>query len=59
MTPKDGKAIVPDTAVKLDGRTLRDLELVGTTGDTGSFSLGIKVAEHEGAWYVTGFDLKA
>lgn len=59
VTPKGGKATVPDTAVKLDGRTLRDLELIGATGDTGSFSLGIKVAEHAGAWYVTGFDLKA
>jgi hypothetical protein len=54
-----GKVTVPDTAVKLDGRTLRSLELIGATGDTGSFSLGIKVVEHEGAWYVTGFDLKA
>ncbi|WP_406638700.1 hypothetical protein [Amycolatopsis sp. WGS_07] len=48
---------VPDTAVKLDGRTLRSLELIGATGNTGSFSLTFKVQKHEGAWYVQGFDL--
>ncbi|MEV7095342.1 hypothetical protein AB0M80_21120 [Amycolatopsis sp. NPDC051045] len=53
------KVTVPDTAVELDGRTLRDLELIGATGDTGSFSLSLKVEKHAGAWYVTGFDLKA
>ncbi|MET8850812.1 hypothetical protein [Amycolatopsis sp. NPDC004625] len=50
---------VPDTAIKLDGRTLRSIELVGATGDTGSFSLSLKVQRHAGSWYVTGFDLKA
>ncbi|MEV4051922.1 hypothetical protein AB0J55_12130 [Amycolatopsis sp. NPDC049688] len=53
------KVKVPDTAVKLDGRTLRSLELVGATGDTGSFSLSLKVEKHAGAWYVTGFELNA
>ncbi|MFD2466296.1 hypothetical protein [Amycolatopsis silviterrae] len=48
---------VPDTAVKLDGRTLRSLELIGATGNTGSFSLTFKVQKHEGAWYVQGFDI--
>ncbi|MFB9925009.1 hypothetical protein ACFORO_26595 [Amycolatopsis halotolerans] len=50
---------VPDTAVKLDGRTLRSLELIGSTGNTGSFSLTFKVQKHEAAWYVQGFDLSA
>ncbi|MBB1152520.1 hypothetical protein H4281_05215 [Amycolatopsis sp. DR6-1] len=50
---------VPDTAVKLDGRTLRSLELIGSTGNTSSFSLAFKVQKHEGAWYVQGFDLNA
>jgi hypothetical protein len=59
VTAKGDKVTVPDTAVKLDGRTLRSLELIGATGDTGSFSLGLKVQKHAGAWYVTGFDLKA
>ncbi|GAA4523219.1 hypothetical protein [Amycolatopsis samaneae] len=49
---------VADTAVELDGRTLRSLELVGATGNTDSFSLTFKVQKHEGAWYVSGFDLK-
>jgi hypothetical protein len=53
------KVTVPDTAVEVGGRTLRELELIGATGDTGSFSLSLKVQKHAGAWYVTGFDLKA
>ncbi|MEU4250897.1 hypothetical protein AB0F15_26170 [Amycolatopsis sp. NPDC026612] len=56
---KGSKVTVPDTAVELDGRTLHSLELIGATGDTGSFSLSLKVEKHAGAWYVTGFDLKA
>ncbi|QWF77872.1 hypothetical protein [Amycolatopsis sp. CA-230715] len=50
---------VADTAVELDGRTLRSLELVGASGNTGSFSLTFKVRKHEGAWYVESFELKA
>ncbi|WP_409462451.1 hypothetical protein [Amycolatopsis sp. GA6-003] len=50
---------VPDTAVKLDGRTLHSLELIGATGNTSSFSLAFKVRKHEGAWYVQGFDMNA
>ncbi|MGW4394989.1 hypothetical protein ACWEHA_06830 [Amycolatopsis nivea] len=50
---------VPDTAVKLDGRTLRSLELIGSSGNTSSFSLTFTVRKHEGAWYVQGFDLNA
>ncbi|MFF1615064.1 hypothetical protein ACFVYA_45620 [Amycolatopsis sp. NPDC058278] len=53
------KVTVPDTAVKLDGRTLRSLELIGASGDVGSFSLSLKVEKRERAWYVTGFDLDA
>ncbi|OXM64249.1 hypothetical protein CF165_27165 [Amycolatopsis vastitatis] len=59
VTAKGDRVTVPDTAVTLDGRTLRSLELVGATGDTGSFSLSLKVEKRGGAWYVTGFDLKA
>ena len=58
VTAKGTEVTVPDTAVKLDGRTLRSLELIGATGDTGSFSLTFKMQKHEGAWYVQGFDLK-
>jgi hypothetical protein len=56
---KGDEVTVPDTAVTLGGRTLRSLELVGATGDTGSFSLSFTVKKHQGAWYVQGFDLKA
>ncbi|MFJ1768086.1 hypothetical protein ACIOD2_47755 [Amycolatopsis sp. NPDC088138] len=58
VAAKGNEVTVPDTAVKLDGRTLRSLELIGATGDTDSFSLTFKMEKHEGAWYVQGFDLK-
>ncbi|WP_244210916.1 hypothetical protein [Amycolatopsis kentuckyensis] len=58
VTTKGDEVTVPDTAVKLDGRTLHSLELIGATGNTGSFSLTFKMKKHEGAWYVQGFDLK-
>ncbi|MEU8632812.1 hypothetical protein AB0C38_11635 [Amycolatopsis sp. NPDC048633] len=58
VAAKGTEVTVPDTAVKLDGQTLRSLELIGATGDTGSFSLTFKMQKHEGAWYVQGFDLK-
>jgi hypothetical protein len=59
VAAKGDKVTVPDTAIKLDGRTLRSLELIGDTGDTGSFSLSLKVEKHAGSWYATGFDLEA
>jgi hypothetical protein len=59
VKPAGDRVTVPDTAIKLDGRTLRSIELVGATGDTGSFSLSLEVRKHSGSWYVTGFDLKA
>jgi len=59
VAAKGDKVTVPDTAVKLDGRTLRSLELIGATGETGSFALSFRVEKHAGSWYVTGFDLKA
>ncbi|MEA5360365.1 hypothetical protein VA596_12530 [Amycolatopsis sp., V23-08] len=58
VAAKGTEVTVPDTAVKVDGRTLRSLELIGATGDTDSFSLTFKMQKHEGAWYVEGFDLK-
>jgi hypothetical protein len=58
VTAKGNEMTVPDTAVKLDGRTLHSLELIGATGDTASFSLTFKMEKHEGAWYVQGFDLE-
>lgn len=54
---KGDKITVPDTAVKLDGRTLRSLELIGSSGDTDSFSLTFTLQKHNGAWYVQGFEL--
>jgi hypothetical protein len=57
VSAKGDEVTVPDTAVKLDGRTLRSLELIGATGDTGSFELSFKMQKHKGAWYVESFDL--
>ncbi|EQD81444.1 hypothetical protein N599_36175 [Saccharopolyspora erythraea D] len=48
---------VPDSAITLDGRTLRELELIGSSGDTGSFSLSLEVKKHENAWYVGSWDI--
>jgi hypothetical protein len=59
VTAKGDKVTVPDTAITLDGRTLRDLELIGATGNTGSFSLTFSVQKHDGAWYVEGFNINA
>jgi hypothetical protein len=50
---------VPDTAVKVDGKTLRDLELIGSSGDTSSFKLDLKVQKKDATWYVSDMSIKA
>lgn len=45
-------ATVPDTSIKIGDKTLRDLELIGSSGDTGSFNLTLKVKKKEDTWYV-------
>lgn len=39
VAPESETVVVPDTAVRVDGQTLRSLELIGSTGDTESFGL--------------------
>ncbi|ANN15937.1 hypothetical protein SD37_09970 [Amycolatopsis orientalis] len=54
----DGPVItVPDTAITLDGRTLRSLELIGGSGDSKSFTLTLNVEKRDGAWYVADLNL--
>ncbi|WP_245633587.1 hypothetical protein [Amycolatopsis jejuensis] len=56
--PADGdKVAVPDTAIKLDGRTLHSLELIGATGNTDGFSLKITAQKHDGKWYIGDMDI--
>lgn len=55
-----GNAItVPDTAITVDGRTLHALELIGSSGDTGSFSMTFDVKKIDGAWYVDNWNINA
>lgn len=50
---KGDTATVPDTSIKVDGRTLHDLELIGATGNTSSFKLELKVQKKNAVWYVS------
>ncbi|WP_244180054.1 hypothetical protein [Amycolatopsis pretoriensis] len=50
-------ATAPDTSIKIGGKSLRELELVGSSGDTSSFRLTLKLTKKDGAWYVSDFEL--
>lgn len=54
---KGDSVTVPDTAVTVDGRTLRDLELIGATGNTSTFKLDLKVQKKDAIWYVSDMKL--
>lgn len=56
--PASGTITVPDTAVTLDGRSLRELELIGSSGDTDSFRLSFDVEQKDGRWYVESWDVE-
>ena len=49
---QDDSASVPDTSIKIGDKTLRELELIGSSGDTSSFSLTLKVKKKNDTWYV-------
>ncbi|WP_245617141.1 hypothetical protein [Amycolatopsis taiwanensis] len=59
VDPKGDTATVPDTSIKLGDKSLRDLELIGSSGDTSSFRLDLQVVKKDGAWYVGGMDISA
>jgi hypothetical protein len=50
-------ATVPDTSVMVGDVSLRELELIGSSGDTGSFELSLQVQKQDGSWYVAGMDM--
>jgi hypothetical protein len=51
-------ASVPDTSIKVGDKTLRDLELIGSSGDTSSFQLTLQVMKKDDTWYVGNMDMK-
>lgn len=53
----NGTVDVPDTMITVDGRTLRSIELIGATGDTGSISLSLVVSNVGNAWYVSDWNI--
>lgn len=57
VTGEGDKVTVQDTAITLDGRTLRSLALIGSSGDTTSFSLTLDVQKLDGSWYVGNLNL--
>lgn len=52
-------ATVPDTSVMVGDVSLRELELIGATGDTDSFELSLQVRKQDGSWYVAGMNMSA
>ena len=53
VKPTGNTATVPDTAVKVDGRTLHELMLIGAGNVSGQ--IAFKLQQIDGAWYVAGF----
>jgi hypothetical protein len=50
-------ATVPDTSVRVGDVSLREIELIGSSGDTDSFELSLQVQKQDGSWYVAGMDM--
>lgn len=59
LSPAGDSVKVPDTAVSVDGRTLHELELIGATGDTSSFTMSVEMTKQDGKWYVSDWDMGA
>ncbi|KAA9159668.1 hypothetical protein FPZ12_019930 [Amycolatopsis acidicola] len=57
VTATGDKVTVPDTAVTVDGKSLHDLELIGSTGDVSSFKLSLETTKKDGAWYVSDWNI--
>lgn len=57
MPSSDGTVLVPDTTVTVNGQTLRSLELIGASGDTGSVSLSFDVKKVGNGWHVTNWNI--
>lgn len=50
-------ATVPDTSIRIGDMSLREIELIGSSGDTDSFQLSLQVQKQDGSWYVSGLDM--
>ncbi|CAM3731366.1 hypothetical protein KIPE111705_22080 [Kibdelosporangium persicum] len=58
VTPQGDTVTVADTAISVDGRTLRELALIGATGNVESFSFSLEVKKHNGTWHVGDMNIK-
>lgn len=52
-------ATVPDTSIRIGDKSLREIELIGSSGDTDSFQLSLQVQKQGGLWYVAGMNISA
>ncbi|WP_174505116.1 hypothetical protein [Streptacidiphilus carbonis] len=53
-------AVVSDTAVLLNGRSLRTLELIGSTVPSGgTFELSLGLSKYRSGWYVSALNMDA
>jgi hypothetical protein len=50
-------ATVPDTSIRVGDKSLREIELIGSSGDTDSFQLSLEVQRKDGLWYVAGMHI--
>lgn len=58
ITQHGTTARVLDSEMTLDGRTLRELELIGAVGDVGSFHLSFDMRKKDGLWYVDTWNME-
>ncbi len=52
LTTQGDSASVDDTGITVDGHTLHDIMLIGSTGNTSSFSMQITAKEKNSRWYI-------
>ena len=52
ITTSGDSGSVQDTAITVDGHTLHDLMLIGSTGDTSGFSMQVTVKKKDSRWYI-------
>lgn len=57
LTKEGNTARVPDSQITLDGRTLRELELLGSSGDTKNFNFSLGLRKHDKTWHINKMDI--
>lgn len=50
-------ATVPDTSIMVGDKSLHELELIGSSGNTSTFQLKLQVVKKDGAWYVGDMEI--